>query len=200
MPRIVAAGFAAGAVISLVAFLVEHLAPASGGYSLSGNGALIVLALLAPWAVYWGWTWILARHGEALEMALFVFGLELGAGVWSVLDAVFFPQQPDVGAAQLLASFALSGSIFVVPASLLAAVAYWIFATRLPINSWTLFGAGFLAAILVVVYWTGLGILVGICVAAAKRDLSRRIPIGVALLVLLVVIGNLPFYSGLFSG
>lgn len=200
MPLIVAAGFAAGAVISLVAFLAEHLAPSGAGYSLSGNGALIVLALLAPWAVYWGWTWILARRGEALEMALFVLGLELGAGVWSMLDAVFFPQQADVSAGQVLASFALSGSIFVVPASLLAALAYWIFATRLPINSWTLFGAGFLAAILVVFYWTGLGILVGICVAAAKRDLPRRIPIGVALLVLLVVIGNLPFYSGLFSG
>lgn len=199
MPLIVAAGSAAGATISLIAFAAEHAAPSGGGYSLSGNGALIVLALLAPWAVYWGWTWIVAQQGRALEMALFVLGLELGTGVWSVLDAVFFPQQADVTVPQLLASFMVSGSIFVVPASLLAALAYWIFSTRLPINSWTLFGAGFLAAILVVIYWTGLGILVGICVAAAKRDMSRRIPIGLALAVLLVVIGNLPFYAGLFA-
>ena len=199
MPIIVGAGFVAGAAISVLAFVAEHFAPTDGGYSLAGNGALIVVALLAPWAIYWGWTWILAHRGEALEMALFVLGLELGAGVWSVLDAVFFPQV-ETSADQLLLSFALSGSIFVVPASLLAALAYWVFATRVPINSWTLFGAGFLAAILVVFYWTGLGILVGICVAAAKRDLPRRIPIGVALLVLLIVIGNLPFYSGLFAG
>lgn len=198
MSLIVAAGSASGVAISLVAFAAEHAAPAGGGYSLSGNGALILLALLAPWAVYWGWTWIVARRGEALEMALFVLGLDLGAGAWSVLDAGFFPQGTGVTPTQLLTSFVLSGSIFVVPASLVAALAYWLFSTRLPINSWTLFGAGFLAAVLVFFYWIGVGILVGICVAAARRDLPRRIHIGVALGVLLAVIGTLPFSSGLF--
>lgn len=194
---IVALGFAAGAAISLLTFAAEH-SPPTGGYTLSGNGALVVLALLVPWAVYWGWTWIIARRGEALEMALFILGLELGTGGWALLDAAFFPQQ-QLDAGQVLQSFMLSGSIFVVPVALVAALTYRLFSGRVPINAWTLFAAGFVAALLVAFYWLGLGILVGMCVAAAKRDMPRRVPIGIALLVLLVVIGNLPFLPAVFS-
>ena len=197
MPTVIAVGFVAGTVISLLTFAAEH-SPPTTGYSVSGNGALIVLALLAPWALYWGWTWVLARRGEALEMALFVLGLELGTGVWAVLDAAFFPQQ-EADVAQVLQSFVLSGSIFVIPGALLAALTYWVFTGRARINAWTLFGAGFVAALLVPFYWLGLGVLAGICVAAAQRDRPRRVPIGIALLVLLVVIGNLPFFPGLFA-
>ncbi len=196
---IVAAGFLAGAAISILAVLAEHSQIALGTYALYGNGALIIPALLTPWALYWGWTWILKQGGEPLEMALFVLGLHFGVGIAVVLDTVFYPQQPGLTILDALPGFVLNGAIFAIPAALLAAAAYWLFSTRIPLNSWTLFIAGFAAAVLVIFYWVGLGILTGMCVAAAKRDMPRRVAIGVALLVLLVVLGNLPYFPGILS-
>src|ERR671936_2990428 len=96
MVRIVAFGFAAGAIIAIVTVLAEHSRIGFGSYALYGNGAIILPALLAPWAVYWGWTWILARGGAGLEMALFIVGLNFGVRLWAIVDAAFFPQQANV--------------------------------------------------------------------------------------------------------
>jgi len=198
MIRIALTGFAAGAAIAIVTILLEHSRIGFGNYALYGNGAIIIPALLAPWAVYWGWTWTLARAGAALEMALFVAGLHFGVGLWAILDVLFFPQQLDVTVVDALPGFLFTGTIFVIPAALLAALAYWLFATRIPLSSWAVFIAGFVAALFVVFYWIGLGILTGMCVAAARKDPTRRVAIGVALLVLLVVLGNLPYFPALF--
>lgn len=199
MAVVLIAGFLAGGAIAVVTVLAEHSGVAVGQYALSGNGAIIVPALLVPWAVYWGWTGLLARKDRALEMALFVLGLHFGIGVTTVLDALFFSQQAGLTIADALPGFALSGTIFVIPGALLAALTYWLFTTRVPLTSWTVFGAGFLAAVLVVAFWVGLGILTGMCVAAASRQPTRRIAIGFALLVLLVVLGNLPYFPGLLD-
>ncbi len=199
MAVVLIAGFLAGGAISIVTVLAEHSRLALAQYALYGNGAIIVPALLAPWAVYWGWTGLLARRDRALEMALFVVGLHFGIGVMTVLDALFFSQQVGLTIADALPGFALSGTIFVIPGALLAALTYWFFTTRVPLNSWTVFGAGFLAAVLVVAFWVGLGILTGMCVAAASRQPTRRTAIGFALLVLLVVLGNLPYFPGLLD-
>lgn len=193
----IVAGFLAGTAISVLTVMVEHSRIAAGQYALYGNGALIIPALLAPWALYWGWTWLLGRRDRALEMALFVVGLHFGIGMSVVLDAIFFPQQAGLTIADALPGFALMGTLFVIPGALLAALTYWLFTTRIGLNSWTVFGAGFAAAVLVVAFWVGLGILTGMCAAAARRDMTRRVPIGIALLVLLVVLGNLPYFPGL---
>src|SRR5919201_157717 len=108
MVRIVAFGFAAGALIAIVTALVEHSRVGFDSYALYGNGAIILPALLAPWAAYWGWTWILTRGGAALEMALFVVGLHFGVGLWAVVDAVFFPQRANVTIVDALPAFALT--------------------------------------------------------------------------------------------
>lgn len=199
MPLIFLAGLAAGTLIAVLAVLAEHSNIAVGAYALSGNGALIVPAILAPWAVYWGWTGVLARGGRALEMAVFVAGLHFGVGVAIVLDAFFYPSDQELKLLEALPGLLLTGTIFVIPGALLAGLAYWLFTTRLTVTGWTLFAAGFIAAVLVIAYWIGLGILAGICVAAARRDPPRRARIGFALLVLLVVIGNLPYFPGLFA-
>lgn len=199
MVAAVVAGFLAGTAISILTVIVEHSRIGAGEYALYGNGAIIIPALLAPWAVYWGWTWLLRRRDRALEMALFVVGLHFGVGMSVVLDAVFFPQQAGLTVADALPGFALTGTLFVIPGALLAALTYWLFTTRVPVNSWTVFGAGFLAAVLVVAFWVGLGILTGMCAAAASRDMTRRVPVGIALLVLLVVLGNLPYFPGLLG-
>jgi hypothetical protein len=197
--RILLAGFGAGALIAILAVLVEHSRIAFGSYALYGNGALIIPALLAPWALYWGWTWVLSRAGGALEMALVVAGVHLGVGLVTPLDVIFFPQQASTSLVDALPGFLLTGSIFVTPPALLAAIAYWLFTRRVSINAWSVFAAGFVAAVLVVVYWVGLGILTGLCVAAAQKDPARRVAIGIALLVLLIVLGNLPYFPALFS-
>src|SRR5205823_2460348 len=85
-----------------------------------------VPALLAPFAIFVGWTWVRRRGGRALEMALFVVGLHFGVGVISLLDAAIFPSSPDVTIADALPGLLLSGALFVLPAALLAAGAYWL--------------------------------------------------------------------------
>lgn len=197
--RAALAGFLAGAAISILTVIVEHASIGGGRDARVGNGAIIVPALLAPWALYWGWTWLLGRREGALEMALFAAGLHFGVGLIVVLDTLLFAQPAGVTIWDALPGFALTGTIFVMPGALLAAGTYRLFATRVPLNSWTVFGAGFLAAVLVVVFWVGLGILTGMCVAAANRERSRRTAIGFALLVLLVVLGNLPSFPGLLG-
>jgi len=194
---IVLAGFAAGTVISILAVLAEHFAPNTTGYSLYGNGAIVVLALLAPWALYWGWTWVLAHGGRALEMALFVAGLHFGVGMTIVIDTLLYPQRTGLTILDALPGFTLTGTIWVIPSALVAALAYRLFTTRLPLSAWSVLAAAFVAAVLVIAYWVGLGILAGMCVAAARRDPTRRTRIGIALLVLLVVIGNLPYFPAL---
>lgn len=199
MPLIALAGLAAGTLIAVLAFLFEHSRIGIGDYALYGNGALIVPAVLAPWAIYWGWSGILAGGGRALEMAIFALGLHFGVGVIAVLDTLFFPQQADVTVFDALPGLALTGTIFVIPGALLAGLTYWLFTRRLRLTSWTGFGAAFVAALLIPLYWLGLGILAGMCVAAARRDLSRRVRIGIALLVLLLAFANLPYFPALFG-
>ena len=200
MPLAVALGFAAGAAIALVSALLEHSRVEFGSYALYGNGALIVPAVLVPWAIYWGWVAILARGGHALEFALFVVGLHFGVGVLAIVDTIFFPQQPGLTILDALPGFLLLGTITVIPTALLAGLTYWLFATgRLVLNAVTLFAAAFVAAILVAVYWIGLGILTGVTVDAARRDPSRSVAIGLALLVLLVVVANVPYFPTLFG-
>ena len=196
--RIAVVGFAAGAVIAITTVVLEHSRVAFGNYALYGNGALIVPALFAPWAVYWGWAWVLARGGAALEMALFVVGVAFGVGAWSVLEVVFFPQQPGLTVLDALPGLVFNGAFFVIPAALLAGLAFWLFSSRMPLNSLTVFAAGFAAAFLSALYGVGLGILTGLCVAAARKDPSRSVAIGIALLVLLIVLGNLPLLPALF--
>jgi hypothetical protein len=66
VPIIVIAGLVAGAIVSALTVLLEHSRIAFGTYALYGNGAFIVPSLLAPYALYPGWTWVLRRGGRAL--------------------------------------------------------------------------------------------------------------------------------------
>ena len=196
----VIAGLAAGTVISIITVLLEHSRIGINSYALYGNGALIVPAIFAPFSLYVGWTWLRANGGRGLEMALFVLGLHLGVGVTSILDVLFYPSGPDIGLADALPGFILSGSIFVLPAALLAGLAYWI-ATRahgLALGAAAIVGV-LVAAVLAVFFGVGLGILAGGTVALVERVPSRRVEAGVALFVALLVIGNLPFLSALVT-
>lgn len=193
-------GFAAGTLIAVLAFFAEHSRIGFGSYALYGNGAIIIPGILAPWAVYWAWTEIRRRGGRALELALFVLGLHFGVGVAPVLDAAFYPQLVGATLADALPALLLTGSIFVIPSALLAGLTLRLFTTRVALTSMNVFVAALLAAVLVLAYWAGLGILTGICVVAATRDPSRRVRVGIALLVLLVVFGNLPYFPALFGG
>ncbi len=194
----VAAGLIAGLVISILTVLAEHSRIAINSYALYGNGALIVPAILGAFALYPGWTWIRGRGGRALEMALFVVGLHFGVGLTSILEVLFFPSAADLTIADALPGFFLTGAIFVLPVSLVAALAYWIgmrvHGTSLAI---AMIAGVLLAAFLAIFWGIGLGILSGGAVALAQRAPFKRVAIGIALLVAVIVVGNLPLIGAL---
>ena len=200
MALIAVAGFAAGTSIAIVTVLTEHYGPTFGKYALFGNGALIVPALLVPFAIFVGWTWVRRRRGLALEMAVFVIGLHFGIGVISLLDALLYPSSPDITIRDALPGFLLTGTLFVIPAALLAAGAYWLL-SRLE-------GVAFAVALLVIVafaaflaglFGAGLGLLAGAGVVLAGRMPQRQFAIGAALFVAIVVLGNLTYLTLLFA-
>ena len=198
MALAVAAGLVAGLIISILTVLAEHSRIAINSYALYGNGALIVPAILAPFALYPGWTWIRSRGGRALEMALFVLGLHFGVGLTSVLEVLFFPSAADLTIADALPGLLLSGAIFVLPASLLAALSYWI---GMRVNGMSLviaISVAILFASVLAIFWgVGLGILAGGAVALGERAPYNRVAIGIALLVAVIVVGNLPLIGAL---
>jgi hypothetical protein len=184
-------------LISILTVLAEHSRIGINSYALYGNGALIVPAILAPFAIYAGWTWLRANGGRALEMAVFVAGLHFGVGVTSVLEVLFYPSAPDITLVDAVPGLLLSGAIFVLPAALLAAATYWMTQRLRGVALAAATVVGVVLATLLSVYGIGLGILSGVAVAAAERAPAQRIAIGVALFAALVVVANLPFVAAL---
>jgi hypothetical protein len=196
VPLIALVGFGAGTVIAVLTVLAEHYGPTVGRYALLGNGALIVPALLAPFAIFLGWTWALRRGGRALELAVFVVGLYFGVGVISVLDALLYPSSPDVTITDAAPGFLFSGALFVLPAALLAAAAYAI-ARRLSGIAFAVVSVFALAlgAVLGGLFGAGLGLLAGVAVAMAEREPTRTAMVGAILFVAIVLVGNLTYLT-----
>ena len=184
----------------MLTVLVEHSRIAFNAYALYGNGAIIVPALLAPFALYPGWVWALRRRGRALELALYVLGLHFGVGLISALEVLFFPQDGTLTLADAAPGFLYSGAIYVLPAAFLAAAALWV-GRRTHGNalSVAIVIGLLLSAFLAVFLGAGLGILAGGGVAFAQRIPSRAVAIGAVLFVVIVVVGNLPFAAALMS-
>jgi hypothetical protein len=193
------AGYLAGLVIAILAFTAENSRIAFGGYALYGNGALIVPAMLAPFALYPGWVWLLAREGDRrLEAALYTLGLHFGVGTWALLEVLLNPQSATVTLLSAVPGFLLSGALFVLPAALLAAATLWLVRSR-HVAITPLTGAfGFvIAALTGLLFGVGLGILSGGAVALALDRPARRTTIGIALLVLLIVAANAPLVAAI---
>jgi len=194
----IVAGLAAGILISILTVLAEHSRVGINSYALYGNGALIVPAILAPFTLYPGWAWIRSRGGRALEMALFVVGLHFGVGVTSLLEVLFYPSGPDITVADALPGFLLNGAIFVLPASLLAALAYWlVLRLRGSVLAAAVVCGLVIASVLAVFYGVGLGLLAGGAVALAERQTMQRVTLGIALLIAMIVVANLPLIGAL---
>ena len=93
-------GLVAGALLDVVAFLVARYGPQADGWSLRGNGALIVPIGLGPAILAGGWTALASRYrGYPRWMILGLAAFLVGSGfvVASVLVLVFFGS--DAGAA-----------------------------------------------------------------------------------------------------
>jgi hypothetical protein len=197
---VVGAGLLAGAIGAVLTVLAEHSQIAFGSYSLFGNGALIVPGLVAPYAIFAGWTWAIRRGGRALELALFVVGLHFGLGLISILEVLFFPSVGGLTLADAAPGFVFTGAIFVDPAALLAGLALW--GIRAATGRRLVLAIAvslFVATVLGFVFGIGLGVLAGAAVGLAERDRSRTTQIAIALAVLVLVLGNLP-YLGQIAG
>ena len=149
------AGYVAGLIVALLTIAAEHSRIAVGSYALSGNGSIIVLVVLAPFALYPGWAWLLAHEGDRrLEAALYTLGLHFGVGMLSVLEVVLYAQSTDSTLLGAATGFLLTGSLFVVPAALLAAATGWLVRSgRVAITPLT---AGFgivIAGLLSILFW-----------------------------------------------
>lgn len=156
-------------------------------------------AILAPFALYPGWAWLLAHEGDRrLEAALYTLGLHFGVGMWAVLEVVLNPQSADVTLLSAAPGFLLSGALFVLPAALLGAATLWLVRSRrVTITPSTAAFGIVIAAFTGLLFGVGLGILSGGAVALDRP--ARRIAIGVALLVLLIVAGNAPIIVALVT-
>lgn len=202
LPLALLVGYIAGLGISILAVAAENSRIAFGSYALYGNGALIVPAILAPFALYPGWVWLLAREGDRrLEAAVYTLGLHFGVGMWGVLEVALFPQSGDVTILSAVPGFLLSGALFVLPAALLGAATLWLVRSRhVAITPFT--GAfGFVIASLTgLLFGVGLGILSGGAVALALDRPDRRIAIGITLLVLLIIAANAPIITAIVAG
>jgi hypothetical protein len=194
-------GYLAGLVIAILAFTAENSRIALGGYALYGNGALIVPAILAPFALYPGWVWLLAREGDRrLEAALYTLGLHFGVGTWALLEVVLNPQSATVTLLSAAPGFLLSGALFVLPAALLAAATLWLVRSRhVAITPLTGAFGFFIAALTGLFFGVGLGILSGGAVALALDTPARRTAIGIALFVLLIVAANAPIIAAIVT-
>lgn len=201
IPLVIAAGYLAGLVVAVLAVAAENSRIAFGSYALYGNGALIVPAILAPFALYPGWAWLLAHDDDRrLEAALYTLGLHFGVGMLSVLEAVLYPQSADVTLLSAVPGFLLSGAFFVLPAALFGAATLWLIRSgRLAITPLTAAFGIVIAALTALLFGAGLGILSGGAVALALERPARRTTIGIALLVLLIVVGNALFIPALFT-
>jgi len=200
VPLIIAVGFGSGALIAVLAVAAEHYGPTFGKYALFGNGALIVPAVLAPFAIFAGWSWVRRRGGRALELAVFVLGLHFGIGMISPLDATLFPSAPDVTIVDALPGFLLSGALFVLPAALLAAGAYWV-ARRT--EGWA-FSLVVLIAIVIGaelagLFGGGLGLIAGVALSAVERWPARTALITASLFVAMVLLANLTYLTLLLT-
>ncbi len=197
----VLAGFVAGSVVAVVAVAAENSRIAFGTYALYGNGAIIVPAILAPFALYLGWAWLLAHEGDRrLEAALYVLGLHFGVGMLSVLEAVLYPQSADVTLLSAAPGLLLTGALFVIPAALFGAATLWLIRSgRLAITPLTAAFGIVMAALTALLFGAGLGILSGGAVALALERPARRTAIGAVLLVVLILVGNAPFIPALFT-
>lgn len=201
IPLAIVAGYLAGLVVAVLTVTAEHSRIAFGSYALSGNGSIIVLVVLAPFALYPGWAWLMAHEGDRrLEAALYTLGLHFGVGMLSVLEVVLYPQSADSTLLGAAPGFLLTGTLFVVPAALLAAATLWLVRSdRVAITPLT---AGFgivIAGLLALLFGAGLGILSGGAVALALERPARRTTIGIVLLVLCIVVGNAPFIPALLT-
>jgi len=194
-------GYLAGLAIAILAFAAENSRIAFGSYALYGNGALVVPAILAPFALYPGWVWLLAREGDRrLDAALYVVGLHIGVGMWAVLEVVFSTQSGSVSLLSAAPGFLLSGALFVLPAALLAAATLWLVRSRhVAITPLTAAFGFLIAALTSLLFGVGLGILSGGAVALGLDRPARRIAIGIALLVLLIVAGNSPIIAAIVT-
>lgn len=201
IPLAILAGYVAGLLVSGLAFAAENSRIAFGSYALYGNGALIVPLILAPFTLYPGWVWLLAHDADRrLEAALFAFGLALGVGMPGLIATIQFAPSNDVPLLIAVPGSLLIGALFVVPAALLAAATLWLIRSdRLAVTPLTVAFAIVIAALTALLFGAGLGILSGGAVALALERPGRRLTIGLALLVLLILVGNAPFIPALFT-
>ena len=201
IPLAIVAGYVAGVIVALLTVTAEHSRIAFGSYALSGNGAIIVLAILAPFALYPGWAWHLAREGDRrLEAALYTIGLHFGVGMLSVLEVVLYPQSTDATLLSAAPGFLLTGTLFVIPAALFAAATLWLVRSgRVAMTPLTAAFGIVIAGLTALLFGAGLGILSGGAVALSLERPERRVTIGVVLLVVCSVVGNAPFIPALFT-
>ena len=192
IPLAIVAGFVAGVLVNLITYSFEHSRIAFGNYALYGNGAIIVLIILTPFALYPGWAWLLAQKGDRrLEAALYTVGLHFGVGMGPVVNAALNPEVTSVSLGDMLPGILLTGTLTVIPAALVGAATLWLVRSgRIAITPMTAAFAIVIAALTVPLFGFGLGILSGGAVALALERPARRIAIGIALLALCIVVAN----------
>ncbi|HEX9437673.1 MAG TPA: hypothetical protein VGA16_11005 [Candidatus Limnocylindria bacterium] len=180
-------GLAAGALMGAVTRSVETSRLAFGPYALYGNGALAIPMILAPIALYVGWSWLMRRaHGLTDQLAIYVLGLILGTGLG---------YGAAMGAPSSMMSGILGLGLFVMPATLFAGLAVVVLRSRGLTSTGALAAAfiagGVLAAVPPFAFAGGFGVTgisAGAMVLASERaSLKAAVALGAAMALFAVV-------------
>ena len=195
-------GLIAGLLVAALQVVAAHSGLAYGPLSLRGDAALIVPIVLVPLCLLWGWTWVSDRWSgrSTPRMLSYTTALVFGAALAPIADRIAFA---DADAA--LTSFAPSADLtavvsaapdlvgrsvtFLAPAVFIAAVLYWLFASRRLQAGFVTLTLGYLAALPFALVYppVAMGAVGGTAAGHAWISPGARAPIGLLVVVLLVL-------------
>jgi hypothetical protein len=190
------AGLIFGLLIAAATVALEHYGPSSDPLhlSLSGNGAIAAPEMLAPLAIFWGWSWIAnAYAGRSLvPIAAYTVALLLGVSAIGPADAYFFPQNgAGVSVSDILAGL-FQGSLFVGFMAVIAAPIYWVLRSRIGASRvliWLLYVVSLAIAAFIPLFGTIVagGLVAGVASGHAWQRQGARTFIAIVVIVIMAL-------------
>jgi hypothetical protein len=204
MPRMTfLAGLIWGVLIAAATVALEHYGPSSDPLhiSLSGNGAIAAPVVLAPLAIFWGWSWIANAYAgrSVVPIATYTLALLLGVSLIGPADAYFFPQNSAALGVNDFLGGLFEGILFVGFVAVVAAPIYWVLRSRIG-QSRILIWLLYLVSLAIAAFVAGFGTIVagGVVAGVAsghawQRQGGRTFIAIVVIVIMLLAVFAIPY-------